>query len=124
MGMGTPRPKVGVALPLAVALVALAGCGGEDTDRTASASGGAGTRAVTIRDYVYEPVKVVVPKGATIAFANRDAAPHTATSKRPGAFDTGTISKGESGEIRLNETGTFAYYCLFHPFMKGTIVVD
>lgn len=123
--MGSTRPAVGVALPLAVAVVALAGCGGgEDTGRNASDAGASEAgNAVTIRDYSYEPARIVVPKGITVAFGNRDAAPHTATSKESGAFDSGTVRKGESGKVVLEETGTFAYYCLFHPFMKGTIEV-
>jgi plastocyanin len=122
--MGFTRRTAGVAIPLAVAAVVLAGCGGdEDTGRSAS-GGDAGPQAVTISDYAYEPARIVVPRGTTVAFANRDAAPHTATSKQAGAFDTGTIKKGQAGEIVLEETGTFAYYCLFHPFMSGTVVVE
>jgi len=115
---------VGVALLLAAAAL-LSGCGsdgGAGTDRDDADGASAGT--VQIADFVYEPGRVVVPKGTTVSFTNRDAAPHTATSKESGAFDTGTIRQGQSGEIVLEESGTFAYYCLFHPFMKGTVVVE
>ncbi len=123
--MGSTRPAVGAALLLAVAaVIALTGCsdGGDGTTPGAGAAGGA--KAVTIQDYVYEPARIVVPAGTTVSFANRDAAPHTATSKDSGLFDSGTIKKGETGEVTLEEPGTFAYYCLFHPFMKGTVVVE
>lgn len=123
--MGSTRPTVGAALLLAVAaVVALSGCSdsGDGADR--NAMGGAQAIEVTISDYVYEPARIVVPQGTKISFTNRDAAPHTATSKPSGAFDTGAIKKGQSGEIALEEAGSFAYYCLFHPFMKGTIVVE
>jgi plastocyanin len=26
--------------------------------------------------------------------------------------------------VTFDEAGTFAYYCRFHPFMKGTITVE
>ena len=125
--MGSPHPTVGAALLLTVAVLALASCGdgGDGTDRaTPNSSAAAGAKAVTIQDYIYEPARVVVPKGTTVTFTNRDAAPHTATSKASGAFDSGTIKQGETGKVTLEETGTFAYYCLFHPFMKGTVVVE
>ena len=122
------RPRVGaVALPLlAASAILLAGCGsgGGGTDPTSSAaSGAAGAKAVTIKDYIYKPGSITVPKGTTVTFTNRDSTPHTATSKESGVFESGSIETGKAGEVTLEKTGTFAYYCLFHPFMKGTIVV-
>ena len=128
--MGSTRPPVGVALSLLAAIAALiAGCGGSsgDADRSSSsadttAGASKAAAAVTIRDFVYEPATISVPVGTTLSFANRDSAPHTVTSKQSGAFESGTIDGGKSGEVTLKKAGTFAYYCLFHPFMKGTII--
>jgi plastocyanin len=123
------RPPVGaVYLLLAAIAVLLTGCGssGDGTGQSsASPSGGAaGAKAVTIEDYTYRPASISVPKGTTVTFTNRDSTPHTATSKESGAFESGSIDTGKTGKIRLEESGTFAYYCAFHPFMKGTIVVE
>lgn len=127
-GMGSTRPLVGAALLLvAIAVVLLVGCGGDGdgTDQSSSDAGAAGgAQAVTIQDYTYEPPRITVPKGTTVTFTNRDSTPHTATSKQSGLFESGSIDTGESGKVKLNESGSFAYYCLFHPFMKGTIVVE
>jgi plastocyanin len=123
--MGSTRPRIGVAsLLLAVIAALIAGCGSSDggTDPTSSGADG-GAEKVMIADYLYDPDTITVPVGATVTFANADAAPHTATSKRSGAFESGTIETGRTGKVTLEESGTFAYYCLFHPFMKGTIVV-
>lgn len=79
---------------------------------------------MTIKDYTYAPATITVPVGTTVTFTNRDSTPHTATSKKPGAFESGSIDTGRSGEVKLEQAGTFAYYCAFHPFMKGTIVVE
>lgn len=79
---------------------------------------------MTIRDYTYEPAAITVPKGSTVTFTNRDSTPHTATSKESGLFESGSLGTGKSSQVVLDESGTFAYYCLFHPFMKGTIVVE
>ncbi|HEV7615899.1 MAG TPA: cupredoxin family copper-binding protein [Solirubrobacterales bacterium] len=126
--MGSTRPPVGVALFLLAAIAAaLVGCGGSGggADRSsASGDGAQGTKAVMIRDYEYEPASITVPVGTTVTFTNRDTTPHTATSKQSGAFESGSIDTGRSGKVTLEQAGTFAYYCLFHPFMKGTIVVE
>lgn len=127
-GMGSTRPPVGAALPLLAAVaVFVVGCGGSggSTDRTSSAApASSGTTAVTIQDYTYKPAKLTVPAGTTVTFANKDSTAHTATSKESGAFESGAIQPGKSGKITLEKAGTFTYYCVFHPFMKGTIVVE
>lgn len=125
--MGSTRPQVGVAtLLLAAIAVLIAGCGSGDggTDLTSAGDQDRGAKAVTIADYLYDPETITVPAGTTVTFTNRDTTAHTATSKDSGAFESGSIDTGKSGEVRLEESGTFAYYCLFHPFMKGTIVVE
>jgi plastocyanin len=125
--MGSTRPPAGAApLVLAVA-VFMVGCGGGDdgAGRTSSSAGATGSGdAVTISDYTYEPARITVPRGATVTFTNRDSTPHTATSKEPGLFESGSLGAGKPGEIVLDQSGTFPYYCLFHPFMKGTIKVE
>jgi plastocyanin len=122
-----------IALVLTLLALALAGCGAggdgsssEATPATSSGSGAtprAGTGAVTIQDYEYGPASLTVPVGTTVKFTNRDSTPHTATSKESGVFESGPIDTGKTGTIELEQTGTFTYYCVFHPFMKGTITV-
>jgi manganese oxidase len=129
----TTLPWVGAVLLLTAGAVLLVGCGssGGGTDQTASASSGApasgghdSAHAVTIKDYIYRPASIIVAQGTTVAFANHDTTAHTATSKQSGVFESGPIDPGKSAKVTLEKTGTFTYYCLFHPFMKGTIVVE
>lgn len=79
---------------------------------------------MTIVDYTYKPAAITVAPGATVSFSNEDSTAHTATSKDSGLFDTDAIQPGKSGAVTLEKAGTFTYYCVFHPFMKGTIVVE
>lgn len=123
-----------ICLSLTAFALAFAGCGGgsdssssEATPTTSSgaaavSSGGAG--AVTIKDYKYGPPSLTVPVGTTVKFTNEDSTPHTATSKDGGGFESGPIDTGKSATIKLEEAGTFSYFCVFHPFMKGTITVE
>ncbi len=115
-------------VPLVVA-AGIAGCGGGGDAGGGYGGGGdttssGGAETVAIEDFLYAPDELTVPAGTTVEFPNEDGSPHTATSKEMGGFDTGTIKPGASGELTLDEPGTFAYYCAFHPFMKGTITVE
>jgi plastocyanin len=40
------------------------------------------------------------------------------------SWDTGTIEPGESATVTVEEAGTFAYHCSFHPSMTATITVS
>jgi plastocyanin len=64
----------------------------------------------------------MVNPGDTVVFTNRDSAGHTATANG-GAFDTGILQLGQSASVTLTQSGTYSYFCLPHPNMKGTIVV-
>ena len=79
---------------------------------------------MTIKDYTYGPPSLTVAVGTTVRFTNQDSTPHTATSKDAGGFESGPIDTGKTGTIKLEEAGTFTYFCVFHPFMKGTIKVE
>ncbi len=132
VGMGSAtRPPTGVVVLLASAVLLLAGCGGggdtgpSSSNSATAASGAAATpKAVRIVDYTYKPETITVPTGTTVEFKNKDTTAHTATSTESGIFESGAIQPGKSGSITLKKAGTFAYYCVFHPFMKGTIVVE
>jgi plastocyanin len=124
--MSAAATRSGIALVAVLAAALLTGCGSSssETAATASGSGSGGANSVKVAGYAYEPADLTVSAGTTVTFTNRDSTPHTATSKTPGAFDSGSIDTGGSGEITLEETGTFEYYCQFHPFMKGKITVE
>jgi plastocyanin len=133
MGLTQPReghatrPRAGAALlSLAASAILLLGCGSDSggTGQTSATPSGSGATAVTIKNYIYKPATITVPKGTTVTFTNQDSTAHTATSKESGVFESGPIETGKSAKVILNTSGTFTYYCLFHPFMKGTIVVE
>jgi plastocyanin len=117
--------RVAALLPVVVA-VGLAGCGGGGDATTAAGAEApsAGPRTVEITGFAFKPADLTVAEGTAVEFPNEDGSPHTATSEDSGAFDTGTIEPGKSAELTFDEAGTFAYYCQFHPFMKGTITVE
>ena len=78
------------------------------------------THEVKIRSFEFEPKKIIVKVGDTIRWTNEDIAPHTATADEV-SWDTGEIGNGDSRMIEVTEGMELAYFCAFHPHMKGLI---
>ncbi len=81
----------------------------------------AGRHAVAIDGTSYQPAKIVVHRGDTVVWTNKDPFPHTVTAK--GAFDSGSIAAGATWKYVARKAGTYDYICTFHPNMKGTVEV-
>jgi len=69
----------------------------------------------------YSPNPATVTVGQTVSWVNRDSVPHTATGN---SFNTGTLAPGAtSAPITMGTAGSFAYHCVLHPTMTGTLTV-
>ena len=127
-----------LALTATAACLFLAACGGGgggggsstaaqvtmgQTGSSQSGAASSGGHAVTIKDFAYAPPNLTVARGTKLTFTNEDSTSHTATSPDQGGFDTGTIEKGQSKIVTVEQPGTYAYVCSFHPFMHGTVTV-
>jgi plastocyanin len=77
---------------------------------------------VSMLDYAFQPIKVQVPVGTTLAWQNNGAVIHTATAN-DNAWNTGDITAGGSASVTFNTAGTFNYNCSPHPWMIGQISV-
>lgn len=86
------------------------------------ASPGAGT-PIEIRSFAFNPPTINVPLGGSLTWTNRDPIPHTATAD-DGTFNSNPLSNGQSYSYTFDQAGSFAYVCVFHPYMKGTVVVE
>ena len=82
--------------------------------------GAASTATVTIGDDFYDPTSVRIAVGGTVEFRNTGGDEHSATSS---AFDTGVLAGGTSVRETFPSAGTFAFLCIFHSDMRGTIEV-
>ena len=76
--------------------------------------------AVTIQGMKFAPAELTVAVGDTVTFTNMDSAPHTGSAK-DGSFDTGRLSKGQSGSVTISAAGDHAFLCKIHISMKGVI---
>lgn len=101
-----------LATLFAMSAFLLAGCSSSDHEDP----------EVDIQGNAFDPKSITIKAGGHVHFNNHDSVSHTATSDT-GAFDTGNIAGGSSGEARFSKAGTFPYHCKIHPSMKGTVVV-
>ena len=72
----------------------------------------------------YSPptIRVMLGVNNTITWVNNDNAPHTVTAT-DGSFNSGNLNAGQSWTHTFNSPGTYSYYCSYHPWMKGTVIV-
>jgi len=74
-------------------------------------------------DNSFKPGNVSVNLGTVVTWTNNDTQPHSVTS--PGAFDSGMIApNGGKWRWVAAMQGTFSYYSMTDPTMKGTITVS
>lgn len=115
-------------LTLALGVLAGLACSGKAKGTEAIAPAAAPTGAaheVIIINYRFDPATLTVPVGATVTWVNRDIAPHTATHRSFGdeAFDSNQLLHDKTYEHTFPTAGSYAYICIYHQGMAGTIVV-
>ena len=79
-------------------------------------------RRTTIKNISYLQPRITVTVGTTLEWTNNDPLPHTVTATDK-TFNSGLIQPGRTFRHTFTKSGTFNYYCIPHPFMKGVIVV-
>ena len=76
----------------------------------------------------YLPYSLEIQAGDTVSWSNDDTAAHTVTSRTPdgpdGMFDSSLFMAGNTFEFTFDESGTYSYFCMVHPWMTGEIVVN
>ena len=77
----------------------------------------------------YDPSTVTISAGGTVTFVNTDTAPHTVTSGTAtdgpdGVWDSSLIMIDMSYSVTLDNSGTYDYFCMVHPWMQGIVIVE
>lgn len=115
------------AAGLVALAVSAAACGSTNSHSNAPASAPVSApqaTAVSISGYAFHPATLTVPIGSRVTFTNHDATAHTATATTGAAgFDTGTLKPGQGKSVTFSHAGSFTYFCQFHAFMRGTVIV-
>ena len=77
----------------------------------------------------YIPASVTINTGDTVLWDNVDTAAHTVTSGTPadgpdGKFDSSLLMGGATFEVTFDESGSYDYFCMVHPWMVGDVQVN
>lgn len=77
---------------------------------------------IHIKNFAYVPDKVTIPAGSTVRFVQDDDTPHTVTATDK-SYDSGNLNQKASWRHTFTTEGTYTYFCTYHTYMKGTVVV-
>lgn len=77
----------------------------------------------------YVPHEVTVDVGGEVTWSNDDTAAHTVTSGTPengpdAVFDSSLFMAGNTFSHKFDKAGTFHYFCMVHPWMTGSVIVQ
>ena len=138
-------PSRARALPLWAALALLAACGGSDyptggnnnnnppqpTANDVDIVVGASTKGSTAFDPNPKTIALAGAANGTVRWVNLDmttdgyssvGVTHRIVSNDGTSFDTGNI-QGNDVASKTLPAGTYAYHCMLHPTMTGTVIV-
>ncbi|MEA2640716.1 MAG: hypothetical protein QOF51_2110 [Chloroflexota bacterium] len=80
------------------------------------------TQMISIGDNFFDPSDATVASGTMVVWENDGFELHTVTSL-DGIFDSGLVDSGEQFSLTFTTPGTYAYRCLVHDDMTGSITV-
>jgi|YNPNPStandDraft_1061719.scaffolds.fasta_scaffold205262_1 plastocyanin len=80
------------------------------------------TASITISGFAFVPQTIEITAGTKVVWMNNDSVVHTVTSNDR-IFDSGNMSRGATFSFTFTQPGTYEYFCIPHPYMKGTVVV-
>ena len=78
---------------------------------------------ISIVNYEYKPKHIKIKIGTRVTWTNFDIIGHTITSKDDNYLDSQLLDETETYSRVFNTKGTYNYYCIPHPFMKGVVEV-
>ncbi len=69
---------------------------------------------------------LTIGNGTMVTWTNQDVTTHQIGSDAgsSASFSSDPLPNGTSYQFTFTAPGTYAYHCLIHPSMKGTIVVQ
>jgi len=96
---------------------------------TVTNSPGSSTPGCENTDNCFIPSTVVITAGGTVTWENTDNAAHTTTSGSPSdgpddVWDSSLMRINGSYSVTLDDEGTYPYFCMVHPWMQGTVIVE
>jgi plastocyanin len=75
-----------------------------------------------IKNVAYLQTRLEITAGTTVEWTNADPLAHSVTAVDR-SFDSGLIQPGRSFRHTFTKPGSYAFFCMPHPFMQGVVVV-
>ena len=99
-------------------------CGGSSSQTSEAGTTTAGTAeaTITIANMSFGDPITVAP-GTQITVNNTDSVEHSVTSKIAGTFEVHVDGGAEKTFAAPSQPGEYAFYCVYHPSMTGTLIV-
>jgi plastocyanin len=94
-------------------------------NETSQEQSGQKNYTIEIINFSFEPKELVIKKGDTVKWINKDNSAHTITSDTGNELGSGALIKNETYEHKFSFDGIYNYHCSFHQnTMKGKIIVE
>jgi plastocyanin len=77
---------------------------------------------IHIKNFAYVRDTVTIHPGQTVRFVEDDETPHTVTAMDH-SYDSGNMNQKDKWSHAFAKEGTYKYFCAYHPYMKGTVIV-
>jgi plastocyanin len=80
-------------------------------------------------DACFTPASISINAGDTVEWANVDTAAHTVSAGSPaegpsGVFDSSLLMASGNYSFTFDDTGSYDYFCMVHPWMVGSVSVN
>jgi plastocyanin len=82
------------------------------------------THSIDIKNMSFNPGSVTISVGDTVEWTNRMGMDHTVTPDNREFPSSGHIKPNATFSHVFSASGSVAYHCEIHPFMKGTVIVS
>lgn len=80
-------------------------------------------KEISIYNMKFSPEVLVLKKGESIQWVNKDVVPHTVTAD-DGSFDSKNIEPGKSWIYQPKTVKKSTYKCNYHPTMKASFSIE
>ena len=77
---------------------------------------------VHMHNFAFVPATIHVKAGDVVEWINDDDDAHTIDAADK-TFHSGGLDSHETFTHAFKSTGSFAYFCALHPYMKGLVIV-
>lgn len=83
------------------------------------------TDAVSIKNYMFDPMVIKVKVGTKVTWTNTDGVHHNVVADQASsaAPNGPLIGQDEKYSFTFTKPGTYTFHCAPHPYMHGTVIV-